>query len=171
MDHEAILARMHEALASISHPRFFQNERGFQGELRAKLEVLRLAELLPKGSIVELEHQKTLLAHRMTIRPDLIIHEPFDEACHSDRTQGNIAVVELKPNASEAEASGDFESLGRMLDVLRYPVGIFINIGSNRTHATLVPAALRGRIVCFRLAARRADSGETGEDSWVCPSN
>jgi hypothetical protein len=151
MDYEALFAVLSKALALISHPRFFDNELGFQGELRAQLERLDLKALLPEGSIIEQEHQKTLVAHGLTIRPDIVIHEPFDRARHADRTEGNVAVIELKLRASEAEASGDFESLGQMLDVLEYPVGIFINIGSERTHSDLVPAALRGRIVCYAV--------------------
>jgi hypothetical protein len=151
MDYEALYAVLRDALSRIDHMRFFESELGFQGELRAQLERLNLRALLPEGSIIEQEHQKTLQAHRMTIRPDIIIHEPFDPRRHADRTQGNVAVIELKLRASEAKAAGDFESLGQMLDVLHYPVGIFINIGSPRTHSILVPGALRGRIVCYAV--------------------
>jgi hypothetical protein len=82
---------------------------------------------LPDYTIVEQEHQKKARSHRLTSRPDIIIHEPFNSA--------HVAVVELKLRASPAEALADFGSLPEMLSVLRYRVGVFVNIGSAVTHA------------------------------------
>ncbi len=151
IDYEELYLKLRTALTSIDHLRFFESELGFQGELRAQMERLNLIALLPAGSIIEQEHQKTLVAHGLTIRPDIVIHQPYDPARHPDRTFGNVAVIELKRGATAGMAIGDFESLGQMLNVLGYPVGIFINIGSRRTHADLVPVELRGRVVCYAV--------------------
>lgn len=151
MDYDALLGCFRQALTAIDQPRFFETERGFQGELRAKLEASQLRELLPQGAILEQEYQKRLDTHGLKIRPDLIIHEPFDPARHSGRQQGNHAVIELKLRASQKRAEGDFKSLLAMMEVLEYPFGIFINIDSQRTHARCVPAEGHGRIVCFAV--------------------
>ena len=41
------------------------------------------------------EHQKTLRIHGLNIRPDIVIHEPFDPLIHANRRDGNYAVFEL----------------------------------------------------------------------------
>ena len=126
----------------------YENERGFQGQL-----LIELSRRLPTGSlqgaILEQEHQKTLVRHGLTIRPDIVIHEPFDPAVHRSRKDGNVAAIELKCRASPRQASDDFENLILMLSALRYPIGIFINIGHSRTHAERVGGHSRGRIVAF----------------------
>jgi hypothetical protein len=58
---------------------------GFQGQLLVEL-WKRIPTYLPSDSvIIEQEHQKTLDRHGLTIRPDIIIHEPFDPARHTSR--------------------------------------------------------------------------------------
>jgi len=149
MDMDALFDQMQAAIERIDHPRFFETERGFQGELRAQLERQAFRALMPEGSVIEQEYQKRLQDHGLTIRPDIIIHEPFDPKRHKDRTEGNVAVIELKLNANGGEAVADFVNLIRMMDILHYPVGLFINIASPDTHAALVPSDGRGRIACF----------------------
>lgn len=149
MEPTALVACIRESLGSIAAPRFFETERGFQGELLAQLaRRVQLAE----PAIVEQEYQKQQQKHGLTIRPDIIIHEPFDPQRHADRTRGNLAVVELKLNATEAEATQDFQNLAAMLRVLRYPIGIFVNIGTTLTYGDLVPHEARGRIVSFAVS-------------------
>lgn len=139
---------VHDALAAITAPRLFQTERGYQGALLAQLHVqLRL----PDHTIVEQEYQKQAGQHGLTIRPDIVVHEPFDSERHRARTEGNVAVIELKLRATAAEALADFRSLRSMLDVLHYPLGVFVNIDSAVTHAELVPQDVRGRIACFAV--------------------
>jgi len=138
-----------DSLTAITAPRFFQTERGFQGELLVQLS--RRLHLIGQD-IVEQEYQKRLRDHGLTVRPDIIIHEPFDPSYHGARTSGNRAVVELKVNATAAEAAEDFESLAAMIQVLRYPVGVFVNIASSVTHANLVPKAVRRHVVAFAVA-------------------
>ena len=144
-----LLTCVGDSLAAITAPRLFQTERGYQGALLAQLS--RRVEL-PDYSIVEQEHQKQASLHGLVIRPDIIIHESFDPERHGARTAGNVAVIELKLRATVAEALADFQSLGSMLSVLKYRLGIFVNIDTSVTHANLVPDAIRGRVVCFAVA-------------------
>jgi len=147
-----VLRGVRDALATITAPRLFQSERGYQGALLAQLhQRLRLSD----NAIVEQEYQKQAGKHGLTIRPDIIVHEPFDPARHNARTEGNVAVIELKLRATAAEALGDFQSLRSMLEVLRYPLGLFINIDAAVTHAKSVPADLQRRIVCFAVMLNR----------------
>lgn len=145
---EVLLTSVREALAAIAQPRFFDTERGYQGQLLVELGA-RLQ--LPNAAIVEQEYQKQAQMHGLNIRPDIIIHEPFDPERHHTRADGNFAVMELKRRASSADARDDFRSLAQMLDVLRYRLGIFINIDSRMTHSKLVPADLHGRVACFAV--------------------
>lgn len=154
MDHETLLAYLIDALGSITAPRFYETERGFQGELLAELHKTIPHHLLPEGAVIEQEYQKRLQMHGLTIRPDIIIHEPFGEARHRSRKDGNVAVIELKRDASQADAVGDFESLVKMMEVLAYPTAIFINIASETTHAALLPTDWRSRMTCLAVSLR-----------------
>lgn len=145
---ESVIAGIRKSLAAVSAPRFFETERGFQGELLVQM---RHRVPLLNDVIVEQEYQKRLMVHGLNIRPDIVVHEPFNPKFHNARTEGNIAVIELKLNASPAEAVADFKNLSAMLDVLQYPIGIFINIASARTHSDLVPIQVRGKVVCFAV--------------------
>lgn len=115
-----IIGCIRDSLAAITAPRYFRTERGFQGELLVQLS--RRLHLLDR-EIVEQEYQKRQQDHGLTVRPDIIIHEPFDPAHHAGRAEGNRAVVELKLNTTTAEAAEDFESLAAMIQVLHYPLG------------------------------------------------
>lgn len=157
MDLDSLLQAIRNSLLAIVDPRFYESERGFQGQLLVELSS-RVPELMPRNrGIIEQEHQKTLLNHNLTIRPDIIIHEPYDPEIHANRRQGNFAVIELKLYAGPKKAVEDFKSLYSMLTVLEYPVGIFININHTRTQVNHVPAEARGRIVSF--ATRLTQNG------------
>jgi len=144
-----VLTALRESLQSIGEPRFFETERGYQGALLGELHG-RLH--LDEPAIVEQEYQKQAGLHGLSIRPDIIIHEPFDPGHHRTRSDGNVAVMELKRRATPAQASADFQSLVLMLGRLQYHLGIFINIDSTRTHYALIPEDVRARIVCFAVA-------------------
>lgn len=156
MDIEPLLQAIREALTAIVDPRFYETERGFQGELLAELR-MRIPALLPVDrAIVEQEHQKSLARHGVALRPDIIIHQPFNSAIHASRREGNFAVIALKLRAGPKKAAQDFGDLVTMLDVLRYPIGIFINIGHTRTQIGHAPVQAHGRVVAFatRLTAK-----------------
>jgi hypothetical protein len=148
MHTDALLASIRSALAACAHPRLFHTERGL-GQLLVELSK-RIH--LPDQAILEQEYQKRLLTHGLTIRPDIVIHEPYNPGRHSSRASGNIAVIELKCNANAAQAAADFASISAMLKVLEYPLGIFININSTETHAALVPEEAKGRVVAYAVS-------------------
>lgn len=154
MDRAALLSHIRNALAAISTPRFFETERGYQGALLAQLEQRIPKELLPEGTIIEQEYQKRLEQHGLSIRPDIVIHEPFDTRRHKDRAEGNIAVIELKLNATSLQAADDFANLCAMIRVLRYPLAVFINIGSTSTLTQVAPPEAKGCLVCFAVSIK-----------------
>jgi hypothetical protein len=47
--------------------------------------------------------------HGLAIRPDIIIHEPFDPSRHRSRRDRNVAVMELKRAATAEKAAADLE--------------------------------------------------------------
>ena len=95
-----------------------------------------------------------MLLHGLTIRPDIVIHEPFDTLRHRQRTDGNLAVIELKRCGTPARSRNDFTNLATMLDVLCYPVAFFINIASTRPQAHLTPPEAQGRVIAFAVSLR-----------------
>lgn len=68
-----------------------------------------------------------------------------------DRRVGNLAVFALKLRATPTEARQDFAALDAMFRALNYPLGAFINIGNDRTHAELYQGAYPGRIHMFAV--------------------
>jgi hypothetical protein len=149
LDTDLLLEAVRNSLVAIRDPRFYETERGFQGQLLAEL-AHRMPDLFPADYvIIEQEHQKTLARHGITLRPDVIIHQPYDPAIHATRRDGNFAVIALKLRAGPTKALGDFKDLITMMDVLHYPVGIFINIGHSHPQFEHTPAGAQGRIVAF----------------------
>lgn len=158
MDSNELLNVIAAALTSVTDPHYYEDERGFQGEFYAQLR-LRLQDMaLPEGAVLREEYQKRLAEHGLRIRPDIILHEPFDPGRHSGRYEGNHAVMELKRRATPVAAADAFTNLVAMIDALNYPLGFFINIDSTKTWAEWVPEAHRARIVC--LAAHFDEHGE-----------
>lgn len=149
MNIDALLQAIHESLSAITEPRFYENERGFQGQLLIELSQ-RIPAFIPRNhSILEQEHQKSLKHHGLDIRPDIIIHEPFDSTIHQSRKDGNFAVIEIKRRAGRKKAMEDFENIYSMLEILRYPIGIFINIDHTKTQVGHVTEKYHGRIIAF----------------------
>jgi hypothetical protein len=142
---------MQDALGDIREPRFFETERGYQGELVAQLGKRLKNAALPGDPIVEQEYQKTMPAHGITIRPDIVIHIPFERGVVESRDRGNFVAIELKRHSTENEAYGDFASLAQMHEVLRYPLTIFINIDSDKTHWAACPQSIAHQTVCFAV--------------------
>ena len=59
--------------------------------------------------------------------------------------------MELKRAATAKSAAADMESLVQMIEILGYPLAVFINFASVDTHADTAPPAWRDRIVCFAV--------------------
>jgi len=147
---EEIIQAIRDSIASIVNPRFYETERGFQGELGAELRN-RLNGLEIEGAIVEQEYQKRMKEHGFRIRPDIIIHIPFEGAGFSSRAEGNFVVIELKRQAIEGEALADYENLSAMCETLNYPLGVFINIGANETHIDKFQGQNKDRLRSFSV--------------------
>ena len=145
---EEFLAALHSAILSITEPRYFESERGFQGALIAQLE-MRLAGLsFADKPIIEQEYQKTFPAHGITIRPDILLHVPFERGETQNRWEGNFVALELKLRASAKDADDDFSSLSLLALKLSYPLTIFLNIDSSETYFKQCPAEIAQQTVC-----------------------
>lgn len=148
---QRFLTSLRESLSAIQDERYFETERGYQGALLAQLE-RRLGALNLNGSpIVEQEYQKTLPKHGITLRPDVIIHIPYERIESVSRLDGNFVAIELKRNASIQSADEDFSSLRLISEVLGYPLTIFINIDSSETHFGRCPTSISQQTVCFAV--------------------
>ncbi|MHB1544692.1 MAG: hypothetical protein ACYCSO_08680 [Cuniculiplasma sp.] len=160
------LAVLQDALRHINEERSFQDERSFQGAL-----VQELARRLERGArqddpIIEEEYQKRLPAHGIRIRPDIIIHVPFERGLATDRHEGNFVAIELKRRASAKKASSAFESLVLMKEALRYPLTIFINVDSEHTFHELCPKIIADQTVCFAVRLENGSPVITSAGWW-----
>jgi hypothetical protein len=128
---EIIIQATVNALKSLTPERFFQTERGYQGRFYCNLQKeLDDAKILNDQTILEMEYQKSA-RHGISQRPDIVLHIPA-EASGAKRDENNFAVFALKRKASETDADDDFQKLNEMFNHLKYPLGIFINISSDR---------------------------------------
>lgn len=152
MDNDQLLNAVVVSLAAVTAPHHYEDERGFQGEFYAQLHHRLRDMVLPKGAMLREEYQKKLREHGLKIRPDIILHEPFNPISHRGRDDGNHAVMELKRRATRRTADEAFESLIAMIDTLNYPLGLFINVDSSKTWTELLPEAYRPRIACFAVS-------------------
>lgn len=151
-----IIKDVRDALSCIRNPRFYETERGFQGELNAELRS-RLLEFELNGALVEQEYQKRIKEHGFRTRPDMIIHVPFEGSEFQNRSEGNFVVIELKHRSSRNGARDDYQNLSRMCHELRYPLAIFINIDSDDTFVDECAALTHGVIHAFAV---RLSNGE-----------
>jgi hypothetical protein len=151
MERQELLHAIAASLAAVP-AHHYEDERAFQGEFYAHLHHRLKGMVLPEGAMLREEYQKRLLDHGLRIRPDIILHEPFHPDKHAGRDDGNHAVLELKRRAGPAAANQAVESLVAMIDILRYPLGVFINVDSAKTRAELIPQAYRARITCFAVS-------------------
>jgi hypothetical protein len=140
-----------EALRAIRESRFFGTERGYQGELLSELRARILGADLPGDPIVEQEYQKTLPQHGLTIRPDIIIHIPFERGFTNSREEGNFVAIELKRRASRKQAEGAFENLRQIKEALDYPITFFVNIDSANPYAELCPRSIADGTECIAV--------------------
>ncbi len=138
-----------DCLRSVRQARFFDTERGYQGEFLAELRARLPRAALPGGAIVEQEYQKRLPAHGIRVRPDIIIHVPTLPG--GNHQQGNFVVFELKLRAGRAKAREAFINLDAVLGPLDYPLGVFVNIASSHTQAAHYDGAFGERFHFFAV--------------------
>jgi hypothetical protein len=146
-----VLEIIRESLSQITNSHWFQDERGYQGELLSEIKKRISDQSWAASAVVQQEYQKRLEEHGLKIRPDLIIHVPFDSKIHKSRREGNFAVIELKINASKAKALEDYQHLSDMCDALDYPLAIFINIGGEKTFFKEYNGTNREKIIAFAV--------------------
>ncbi len=136
---------LESSLSEIKNERFYESERGYQGELNGLISS-KLKGLMETQLISENEYQKKQSEHGLRIRPDIIIHEPFNEEIHTSRKEGNYLVLELKLRGSINKVLEDFDSIDSMIGNLSYHNGAFINIGSDNTFSDHYYGPYRDRI-------------------------
>jgi len=102
-------------------------------------------------STVEQEYQKTLKKHAIRIRPDIVIHIPYERGISLNRRSDNYVVIQMKLKASEKRAKEDFQKLNLMFEKLNYPLGIFLNISSNETFYDSYSGNYKERLHCFSV--------------------
>lgn len=148
---EPFLDVLQRALGGIIEKRSFQDERSFQGALLQELARRLHQGVAQDDPIIEEEYQKRIRAHGIRIRPDIIIHVPFDRGGMERRDQGNFVAIELKRRASPKAAAKAFANLELMKTRLNYPLTIFINIDSEATHREFCPESIVGQTVCLAV--------------------
>ena len=94
----AFLNALIDSVGAIDEARLFQDERGYQGELLQELARRFYKGGFPGDPIVQQEYQKTIPSHGIRIRPDIIVHIPFERGASKDRRHGNFIAIELKRN-------------------------------------------------------------------------
>jgi hypothetical protein len=148
---DCFLDKFRNSLIAITNLRYFSSERAYQGALIAELQnKVNIKEIFSSNAIVEQEYQKTLEAHGINIRPDLIIHVPFD-GINNNRASDNYVVIQLKLKASEKKAEKDFDDLDSMFEKLNYRMGIFLNINSTKTFFDHYQGKYKEQIHCFAV--------------------
>ncbi len=134
-----------ESVVSIENPRFYETERGFQGALVSEINKRYQSSL----KIVEQEYQKSLMSHNLNIRPDILIHQPFDRKVMRSRKEGNKVVMELKLRGNQSECLSDYDNLSNMCKYLDYELAVFINISSEYTYIERYLGEYKDRIRSF----------------------
>lgn len=145
------IAALQESLQNIVEPAFYRDERGFQGELLQKLNACLGHGVLPEDSVIQQECQKRSRDHGIKIRPDIIVHIPFERGVVKGHDQGNFIAIELKRKATSKQASQAFVSLTKMKKVLKYPLTVFINVDSANTHVAMCPKSIAEQTLCFAV--------------------
>lgn len=163
---DAIISATDAALRAVAVPRFLRTERGFQGQLYCALQkALGERGVLENGLILEMEYQKSS-RHGIYQRPDIVLHIPAEET-RAEVCENNLAVWALKRRATEYAARSDFDKLDEMFEMLRYPIGIFVNIDSADHFA---PSYVGAFAECVRTVAVSIENGEV-VTRWGCPGN
>lgn len=90
-------------------------------------------------------------ARRPRILPYLSVNVPFDRGPVERRHQSNFIAIELKRRASSKKAKETFGNLAVTKKVLKYPLTIFVNVDSNKTHFALCPRSITVPTFCFSV--------------------
>jgi hypothetical protein len=151
VDKEIFLNIFRDSIRAITDRRYFSNERAYQGELLAQVRSRANEKIYPDNAIWEQEYQKKLYVHGINIRPDLILYIPYEIGIYNNHDSGNFVVIQLKRRASKIKAEEDFGKLDLMFEKLNYPLGIFLNIDSNKTFFYDYKGDYPERLHCFAV--------------------
>lgn len=152
MNKEEFLHMFKNSVKAITERHYFSTERGYQGRLLAELtNNSNIKRIFPDDPTVEQEYQKTLENHGIRIRPDIIVHIPYERGMSEDRRRGNFVVIQIKLKASESKAKEDFCKIDLMFEKLGYPLGIFLNIDSDTTFFDRYSGRYKDRLHCFAV--------------------
>ncbi len=152
MYQEQFLSIFRDSIRAITDERYFSTERGYQGHLIAELKGRLNIKLIFIGNpIVEQEYQKTLKNHKITKRPDIIIHIPHERKIYKSRREGNFIAIQIKRKASKKKAKEDFDKIDLMFRELDYPLGIFLNMNSDITFFDSYFGDYKDRLHCFAV--------------------
>ena len=144
------ISKLEIAISKVNHSRYFESERGYQGALIAALQH-EMSEFIWDEAIIEQEYQKRIREHGIRIRPDIIIHVPFNPDSTNTRGDGNFVVFELKLNATESSAVTDYQNLSMMCDELNYPLAIFMNLNGSETYLNNYQGRNRNKIIAYSI--------------------
>lgn len=148
---EIIITSTIDAFRSITQKRFFKTERGYQGKFYCMLQpVLESKGIITESCFLEMEYQKRFNPHRTKQRPDIILHIPT-EVSNESEIKNNFAVWALKYNGKCNDAINDFKKLDLMFQELDYPLGFFINIGSDKHWLDNYRGQFPDRITAFAV--------------------
>ena len=162
MERARFLRILRESLEAITEPRFFETERGFQGELLAELRARLREARFPGDPIVEQEYQKRMREHGIRIRPDLIVHIPFERGLTRVRSDGNFVAVEIKRDINDVPAA--FANLAVIERALDYTLTVLVMVNSPDTCAGQCPGGYRAKDGVLRSTTgeRQARSTNAG---------
>ena len=161
MERARFLRILREALEAITEPRFFATERGFQGELLAGLRARLHEAYFPGDPVVEQEYQKRMREHDIRIRPDLIVHIPFERDLTRVRRAGNFVAVEIKRDINDVPAA--FENLAVIERALDYALTVLVMVNSPDTRRRAVPGGYRAKD-----SVLRSPTGRTASPWYEC---
>lgn len=149
---DLLLRGFRDSIRAIKTRRLFSTERGYQGRLLTELDKRNMIEkIIPGDAVIEQEYQKSLETHGINIRPDIIIHIPYSEETGLSRASGNFVIIQLKLKANEIKAKEDFKNMDLMFSKLDYPLGIFLNIDSDKTFYSSYSGEHKDRLHCFAV--------------------
>jgi hypothetical protein len=149
-----LMAATLKALGNIKDPTLFLDERGYQGEFKSKLDRILETHFPPDDFAtpqVRVEYQKRAEAHGIILRPDLIIHVPFERGVSPTRKHDNYVVMLLKRAPSRAKAMENFASLEVICSTLNYPIGVSISIASAKKWLPEVPPEIPSSFVLHEI--------------------
>jgi hypothetical protein len=81
-------------------PQLLRMQRGIQGDPS-------IAGVLQDDAVIQQEYQTRLRHHDIKIRPEIIVHTPFERGGMKNRDQGNSVAIELKRKATAFDVARD----------------------------------------------------------------